>query len=160
MGVDNMHKEKRFPISLTNEGVIVLKESSNKHTSGKDIRFMLSYALNSDLQLIEPCLDVENSLVDLTSFANSTGVSKQDVLSYVRKENISLCYLLKDLAYIAEHSLEVSDGEVVKTSVTLYLPFDVQNNGYLVCRDVSLNFPPQARKVIASKYKEYAKERV
>lgn len=155
-----MNKEKRFPITLTNEGVIVLKESSNKHTSGKDIRFMLSYALNSDLQLIEPCLDVDNSLVDINTFASSVGVSKQDVLSYIRKENISLCYLLKDLAYIAEQNLEVENGEVKRTSVSLYLPFDVQTNGYLVCRDVSLNFPPQARKVIAGKYKDYAKERV
>lgn len=155
-----MHKEKKFPITLTSENVVVLKESTNRHTSGGDVRFVMSYAINSDLALIEPCLEVNKQLMDIVSFSNTMGVSSQDALSYIKQEGIPLCYLMKDITYIAEQTVEVKNGEVRKSNIMIYLPYDVQANGFLLCRDVSLNFPYQVRKKISERNVDFVKERL
>lgn len=140
--------------------MVALKEKTKRFTAGKDIQFWVSYPLNVELQLIEPSIDTSNGLMRLKAFAENMGVTEKDVLAYIKSENLSLYYTFNDLMYVVEHNVKIEGGEVVKNIVSLYLPYDVKPDGSLLCRDVSLYFPPQVRKSIANKNIDFVKERV
>ena len=155
-----MFKEKQFPILKHPSGAIVLKEQTHRHTSGDDVKFTLTYALNSDLQLVEPKIEHKNTLIDVETYAQMMGIEKKEVISHCKKNSKPLYYLITDLVYIGEHTLSVVGDTIERNKLAIYIPFDFDTRGKLKCRDVSLNFPPQGRKQVTKTNAHFVLERL
>lgn len=155
-----MFKEKQFPIMKHPSGAVVLKEQTHKHTSGDEIKFTLTYALNSDLQLVEPKIEYNNTLIDVETYAQMVSIDKNQVISHCKKNAIPLYYLITDLVYIGEHTLSVIENKVERNKLSIFIPFEFDAKGKLKCRDVSLNFSPQGRRIVSKNNAHFVLERL
>lgn len=154
-----MTKEKVFPLKVDSGGNGALKESVNKHTSDDQTKLKVVYALDSELRLVEPLLFENDIFLDVSSLASQNSLSVQDFLLECKKDGKPIFFSLSSLTYICVHTIVKERNNIVKNSISLYVPKGLKKSG-LVCNDVSVMFPRQNRNVLANNLMTYSVSRV
>lgn len=154
-----MSKEKVFQLKVGQDGIGVLKEQVHKHISGNKTKITVVFALDSNMRLVEPVYEMNGFMVGVSDNYGTAPSNIATAVSELRKVNTPIYYPLTKLTYICVHNVVTERGKVVKNTINIYVPADL-NNKKLICDDVTVVFPRQSRNVMADNFLQHTMSRV
>lgn len=131
-----MSRFRNFPVFFY-KGATFVAERSVKNTSGSRVSGSLVYCVDSQLVRVTP------------HTGNEDGFVKSSIEVDILSPSVPLFYPLKESTYTVVHYFIISDGKLVRNSVSLLLPSRLEKRNLLYL-DASLVFDKQVRQVLAS----------
>lgn len=149
---------KKFPIRKDSFKRAGIREMVQKTMKLNEIRIKVTFGVDSEFKILEPCVIKDNIFIPCGVQANKSGVTLKDYLAELKDKGKSIYYTLDTLTYLCTVTIRYNGNGIIEKRVNIYIPIDTdEENNSIICKDVSIMFGNSLRSILVDAYMEYVK---